>query len=77
MRGRGPREVGGANSADLSTVQGPQRPIRLAESANWPIGGVLRGKGSWVPSLRPLRSAESANRPIGRVGGGYGEGVLA
>ncbi len=50
MRGRGPREIGGTNSADpadLLTGQGPQRPIRSAESARsahrrgFEGGGVL------------------------------------
>ena len=72
MRGRGPREIDDTNSADpadLSTVQGPQRPIRSAKSAH---RRGFEGQGSWVPSLRPLRSAESANRPIGRVMRGRG-----
>ncbi len=64
-----------ADPADLPTVWS------LSGLQNRPIGGVVRGRGSWVPSLRLLRSAKSANRPIsgamgmGRKGLGLVDGA--
>ncbi len=39
---------------------------------NWPIGGFMRGQGSWVPSLSLFRSAESTKTAHWRGNGGAG-----